>query len=131
MENFLLQGHVQIRDLLSITNKECWESDLGLWPCSNQIRVGTCTTLDTSCRLIKNSLTEKIGNHRWTKSWQVRFKVNPWIFLFYLISLVPFCFAFLGDEVSWSIYMKYSALLFLASLSLKFEKAMNYFLTWL
>ena len=36
-------------------------------------------TFNTSCKMMKSSLTDKIGQHRWTQKWHIRFKVEPWI----------------------------------------------------
>ena len=38
--------------------------------------------------MMKNSLAEKIGEHRSTQGWHIRFKVEPWIFFFYFVCLV-------------------------------------------
>jgi hypothetical protein len=66
-------------------------------PGSNQIYLVTFFfhTLNTSCRMVKTSLPEKIGKYRWTQRWHIPFKVDPWFFLFFLI-LSGFVLNFLG-----------------------------------
>ena len=77
-----------------VQRRLCFVEGVSL-PLGNQFCFNRYLSLkfDTNFTMVKTSLAKKIGNHISTQKSHIRFKVDPWIFIFYLICLVLFSFS--------------------------------------